>query len=67
MKTGKLIWTFHNIPQKGEPGYDSWEKNAADYNGNTGTWTGITADLASRSLYDRRPHRRLLWWWPSGQ
>src|ERR1700733_6774488 len=27
VKTGKLIWTFHNIPQKGEFGYDSWEKN----------------------------------------
>ena len=43
-KTGKLIWTFHNIPQQGEPGYDSWEKNSADFNGNTGTWTGITVD-----------------------
>ena len=43
-KTGKLIWTFHNIPQKGEFGYETWEKNSADFNGNTGTWTGITAD-----------------------
>jgi quinoprotein glucose dehydrogenase len=44
VKTGKLIWTFHNIPQKGEPGYESWENNSADYNGNTGTWSGITVD-----------------------
>ena len=25
------LWTFHNIPQKGEPGYDSWLNNSADY------------------------------------
>ena len=42
--TGKLIWTFHNIPQKGEFGYDSWEKNSADFNGNTGTWASMTVD-----------------------
>ena len=37
--TGKLLWTFHDIPQKGEFGYDSWDKNSADYNGNAGVWT----------------------------
>src|SRR6201995_5947019 len=49
--TGKLIWTFHNIPQKGEPGYESWEKNSADYNGNTGTWTGIPVDPVLNTAY----------------
>src|SRR5215469_11385956 len=51
VKTGKLLWTFHNIPQKGEFGYDSWENNSADYNGNTGTWTGITVDPELNSVY----------------
>ena len=51
VKTGKLLWTFHNIPQKGEFGYDSWKNNSADYNGNTGTWTGITVDPALNSVY----------------
>ena len=50
-KTGKLIWTFHNIPQKGEPGYESWEKNSADFNGNTGTWSGITVDRDAGLVY----------------
>ena len=50
-KTGKVLWTFHNIPQKGEPGYESWEKNSADYNGNTGTWAGMTVDAALNSVY----------------
>ncbi len=43
-KTGKLIWTFHTIPMKGEYGYDTWENNSADVNGNTGVWTQITVD-----------------------
>ncbi len=50
-KTGKLIWTFHDIPQKGEFGYDSWENNTADYNGNAGVWTGITADPVLGNVY----------------
>ena len=51
VKTGKLLWTFHNIPQKGEFGYDSWENNSADFNGNTGTWTGITVDRELGNVY----------------
>ena len=50
-RTGKLLWTFHNIPQKGEPGYESWENNSADFNGNTGTWTGITVDQELGNAY----------------
>ena len=50
-KTGKLIWTFHNIPKKGEFGYESWDKNGADYNGNTGTWTGMTVDPEAGMVY----------------
>ncbi len=44
VRTGKLIWTFHTIPKKGEPGYDTWENGSADTNGNTGVWTQITVD-----------------------
>ncbi|HEX4371302.1 MAG TPA: hypothetical protein VH019_08145 [Rhizomicrobium sp.] len=51
VKTGKLLWTFHDIPQKGEFGYDSWKNNSADYTGNTGVWTGITVDPELNSVY----------------
>jgi quinoprotein glucose dehydrogenase len=51
VRTGKLIWTFHDIPQKGEFGYDSWENNSADYNGNAGVWTGITVDPDLGNVY----------------
>ena len=28
VKTGKLRWTFHTIPQPGEFGYDTWPPEA---------------------------------------
>ena len=51
VRTGKLSWTFHNIPQKGEFGYDSWKNNSADYNGNTGTWASMTVDKDAGLVY----------------
>src|SRR5579863_5254899 len=43
-RTGKRLWTFHTIPQKGEPGYETWLNNSADGNGQTGVWTQMTID-----------------------
>jgi quinoprotein glucose dehydrogenase len=51
VRTGKLLWTFHDIPQMGEFGYDSWKNNSADYNGNAGVWTGITVDPELGNVY----------------
>jgi len=50
-RTGKLVWTFHTIPSKGEFGYDTWENGSADTNGNTGVWTQITVDPAANIAY----------------
>ncbi|HET9804187.1 MAG TPA: pyrroloquinoline quinone-dependent dehydrogenase [Candidatus Acidoferrum sp.] len=44
VRTGKRLWIFHTIPKKGEFGYDTWEKESAEYTGNTGVWTQITVD-----------------------
>ena len=44
VRTGKRLWTFHTIPQKGEPGYDTWLNGSAEYTGNTGVWTQVTID-----------------------
>jgi quinoprotein glucose dehydrogenase len=43
-RTGKKIWTFHTIPRKGEPGYETWENGSADYTGNAGVWGPFSAD-----------------------
>jgi quinoprotein glucose dehydrogenase len=42
--TGKLVWTFHTIPQPGEYGYDTWPKQAYRYVGGANTWGEITVD-----------------------
>jgi len=44
VRTGKRLWTFHTIPQKGEFGYDTWYNNSADVNGNAGVWTQVSID-----------------------
>jgi quinoprotein glucose dehydrogenase len=51
VKTGKSLWQFHTIPQKGEFGYDTWLNGSADVNGNTGVWSGITADADLGLVY----------------
>ena len=42
--TGKLVWVFHTIPRPGEPGYDTWPKNAYKYMGGVDAWGEITVD-----------------------
>jgi quinoprotein glucose dehydrogenase len=41
---GKLLWTFHVMPRKGESGYESWGKGSAEYVGNMAAWGSMTAD-----------------------
>jgi quinoprotein glucose dehydrogenase len=43
-RTGKQLWIFHTVPKPGEFGYDTWEKDSADYTGNTGVWGQISID-----------------------
>jgi quinoprotein glucose dehydrogenase len=44
VKTGKRLWIFHTIPKVGEYGYNTWEKDSAEYTGNTGVWAQISVD-----------------------
>jgi len=44
VRSGKRLWIFHTIPQAGEFGRDTWEKDSASYTGNTGVWGQISAD-----------------------
>jgi quinoprotein glucose dehydrogenase len=50
-RTGKQIWAFHGIPRKGEFGYDTWKNGSAEYTGNNGVWTQITADPEAGLVY----------------
>lgn len=42
--TGKLVWTFHTIPLPGEPGYETWPKDAYKYAGGANDWGGMSVD-----------------------
>lgn len=44
VRTGALKWTFHTIPMKGEPGYETWAAGTAEKNGNANVWTPMAAD-----------------------
>ncbi len=42
--TGKQLWRFNVVPKKGEYGYETWEGGSAEWGGNAGTWTMMSAD-----------------------
>lgn len=42
--TGKLVWTFHTIPNPGEPGYETWPPDAYKVVGGANNWAGMSID-----------------------
>jgi quinoprotein glucose dehydrogenase len=49
--TGKLVWTFHTVPRKGEFGYDTWaEGDSAKQRSGVNVWGFMTVDEARRAL-----------------
>lgn len=46
VKTGKLRWSFHTIPHPGEPGSESWPKDAWKRAGGANNWAGMALDEA---------------------
>ena len=51
VRTGKLRWTFHTIPHPGEPGYDTWPKDAWKTSGAANNWAGMTVDVDRGIVY----------------
>jgi len=51
VRTGKRLWIFHTIPQPGEFGNDTWERDSWSYTGNAGNWGAITIDEAANRVY----------------
>lgn len=49
--TGRLRWVFHTIPRPGEPGYESWPKDAWKYTGSANNWCGMAVDAARGIVY----------------
>ena len=49
--SGKCLWTFHSIPQPGEPGNATWEKGSWKYTGAVNVWTLMSADPELGYIY----------------
>ncbi len=44
VRTGKQLWVFQSVPQKGEYGNNTWENDSWEYTGNANVWTNMSAD-----------------------
>lgn len=49
--TGKLAWTFHSIPQPGEPNYGTWAGNSAFQRTGVNVWGFMTVDAKRGIVY----------------
>lgn len=62
VRSGKLRWAFHTIPRPGEPGYETWPKDAWKTAMGANNWAGMALDdkrgmvfvpLASAGMVDK--------------
>src|SRR5438552_12807725 len=44
VRTGRLVWVFHTVPECGEPGVETWQNNSWKYTGNTNVWAPMSVD-----------------------
>ncbi|WP_072876089.1 outer membrane protein assembly factor BamB family protein [Flagellimonas taeanensis] len=49
--SGKIVWTFHTIPQPSEFGYDTWPADAYKTVGGANSWPGMAMDLERGIVY----------------
>lgn len=51
VQNGKLVWTFHTIPERNESGSDTWPPDARLNNGGANSWMGMAIDRRSGIVY----------------
>ncbi|WP_031498689.1 pyrroloquinoline quinone-dependent dehydrogenase [Bryobacter aggregatus] len=51
VRSGKLVWTFHTIPEKGEFGYETWPADARKTVGGANVWGEMSIDEKRGILY----------------
>lgn len=49
--TGRIRWTFHTIPHPGEPGYETWPREAWKITGGVNAWAGVTVDTSLAMVF----------------
>jgi glucose dehydrogenase len=51
VRTGKLAWTFHSIPEPGEKGHDTWLNDGWKNRSGTNAWTTFSVDAQSGTVF----------------
>jgi len=51
VRTGRLAWTFHTVPHAGEPGSETWPKDAWKSVGGANDWSGLSLDEKRGIVY----------------
>ena len=51
VRTGSPAWTFHTIPYPGEPGYETWPKDAWKMAGGVNCWGEMSLDVDTGIVY----------------
>lgn len=51
VRTGKHLWTFHSIPQPGDPGHETWEGDSWKRRSGVNVWTTIIGDAERGIVY----------------
>ncbi|HKU61684.1 MAG TPA: pyrroloquinoline quinone-dependent dehydrogenase [Gemmatimonadales bacterium] len=50
-RTGRHLWTFHTVPQAGEPGSESWRDGSNRHAGHVNVWAPMSADVKRGLVY----------------
>jgi glucose dehydrogenase len=50
-RTGKLVWTFHAVPQPGEPGHETWLNDGWIDRSGVNSWTTGSLDPQTGTLF----------------
>ena len=50
-RSGRLVWTFHTVPQAGQFGNDTWGNESWKYTGHTNVWAPMTLDERRGLVY----------------
>jgi glucose dehydrogenase len=51
VRAGKLVWTFHSVPQPGEKGHETWLNDGWIDRSGVNSWTTSTIDTQTGTLF----------------
>ncbi|HEV2276162.1 MAG TPA: PQQ-binding-like beta-propeller repeat protein, partial [Acidobacteriaceae bacterium] len=51
MRTGKLVWTFHTVPQPGEANHDRWKEGQWENRSGVNNWGFMSVDVKRGMLF----------------